>query len=153
MNRQADSTAVGFVAGPALSESAWAQLKSFINDLATGRVKLFKGPLNYQDGKPFIKAGQIASDKQIWSMEQLLEGPKAVKAFQSANIEYMTCVEKAMADAEAAAAKGGSDDEKAAAQARYEQAVDTYNTAVSKEEQVAEQFNTEIREYKAANPK
>jgi simple sugar transport system substrate-binding protein len=30
--------------------------------------------LNYQDGKPFVKAGQTASDKQIWSMEQLLEG-------------------------------------------------------------------------------
>ena len=69
-----EATAVGFVSGPALSESATAQLNKFINDLAAGKVKLFKGPLNYQDGKPFIKAGQIASDKQIWSMEQLLEG-------------------------------------------------------------------------------
>ena len=69
-----DSTAVGFVTGPALSESAAAQLKNFINDLATGKVKLFTGPLTYQDGKPFIKAGQTASDKQIWSMEQLLQG-------------------------------------------------------------------------------
>jgi simple sugar transport system substrate-binding protein len=30
--------------------------------------------LNYQDGSPFIKAGETASDKQIWYMEQLLEG-------------------------------------------------------------------------------
>ena len=27
-----------------------------------------------QDGKPFVKAGQTAGDKQIWYMEQLLEG-------------------------------------------------------------------------------
>ena len=69
-----ESTAVGFVSGPALSESATARLNTFINGLAAGKVNLFKGPLNYQDGKPFIEAGQIASDKQIWSMEQLLQG-------------------------------------------------------------------------------
>ena len=69
-----DATAVGFVAGPALSESAVGQLNTFISDLAAKKVNLFKGPLNYQDGKLFLKAGQTASDKQIWSMEQLLEG-------------------------------------------------------------------------------
>jgi simple sugar transport system substrate-binding protein len=68
------ATAVGFVPGPALSESDAAQLNQFISDLASGKVNLFKGPLNYLDGKPFIKAGKTASDKQIWSMEQLLEG-------------------------------------------------------------------------------
>ena len=68
------ATSVGFVAGPALSESATIDLDKFIYDLATGKVNLFKGPLNYQDGKPFVEAGQTASDKQIWSMEQLLQG-------------------------------------------------------------------------------
>jgi simple sugar transport system substrate-binding protein len=68
------TTSVGFVAGPALSEAAAVQLDKFISDLATKKVNLFKGPLNYQDGKPFIKAGQTASDKQIWYMEQLLQG-------------------------------------------------------------------------------
>jgi simple sugar transport system substrate-binding protein len=68
------ATSVGFVGGPALSESLAVQLDKFISDMATGKVNLFKGPLNYQDGKPFVKAGQTASDKQIWSMEQLLEG-------------------------------------------------------------------------------
>ena len=61
-------------AGPALRESATIDLDKFISDLATAKVNLFKGPLNYQDGKPFVAAGQTASDKQIWSMEQLLEG-------------------------------------------------------------------------------
>ena len=69
-----DTSAVGFVAGPALADAATAQLNKFINDLANEKVNLFKGPLNYQDGKPFVQAGQTASDKQIWSMEQLLEG-------------------------------------------------------------------------------
>ena len=68
------TTAVGFVAGPALSESATVQLDKFISDLATGKVNLFKGPLNYQDGRPFVKAGQTAGDKQIWYMDQLLQG-------------------------------------------------------------------------------
>jgi hypothetical protein len=45
-----------------------------------------------------------------------------------------------------------SDEEKAAAQETYQKGVDAYNAAVSKEEEVAGQFNTEIREYKAANP-
>ena len=69
-----DTTAVGFVAGPALSALARAQLDKFTRDLAAGKVNLFKGPLNYQDGKPFVKAGKTASDKQIWYMEQLLQG-------------------------------------------------------------------------------
>ena len=68
------ATSVGFVAGPALAPSAAAQLNNFIRDLATAKVNLFKGPLNYQDGKAFVKAGQTAGDKQIWSMEQLLQG-------------------------------------------------------------------------------
>ena len=69
-----EKTSVGFIAGPALSGSAAAQLNQFIRDLAAKKVNLFKGPLNYQDGKPFLKSGQTASDKQIWYMEQLLEG-------------------------------------------------------------------------------
>jgi simple sugar transport system substrate-binding protein len=68
------TTSIGFVAGAALSESARAQLDTFISALASGRVNLFKGPLNYQDGKSFVKTGQTAGDKQIWYMEQLLQG-------------------------------------------------------------------------------
>ena len=69
-----DTSAVGFVAGPALSASAKKALDAFIKDLGSKKVDLFKGPLNYQDGSPFVKTGQTASDKQIWYMEQLLEG-------------------------------------------------------------------------------
>ena len=69
-----DTSTVGFVAGPALSLSAKAALDTFIKDLGTGKVRLFKGPLHYQDGSVFLKKGEIASDKQIWYMKQLLKG-------------------------------------------------------------------------------
>jgi simple sugar transport system substrate-binding protein len=69
-----DTSSVGFVAGPALAPSTKSSLDSFIKDLGSGNLDLFKGPLNYQDGTPFIKAGQSATDSQIWYMEQLLEG-------------------------------------------------------------------------------
>ena len=69
-----DTSTVGFVAGPALSSSAKAALGTFIKDLGTRKVNLFKGPLYYQDGSLFLKDGEIASDQQIWYMKQLLKG-------------------------------------------------------------------------------
>jgi simple sugar transport system substrate-binding protein len=69
-----DTSIVGFVTGAALPAGAKAELDKLIKDLGLGAVNLFKGPLNYQDGKVFVKAGETASDKQIWRMEQLLQG-------------------------------------------------------------------------------
>jgi hypothetical protein len=85
------------------------------------------------------------------SMEQMLAGQKAVKAFQAANLEYMSCLEGDLNAAEAAV-KAATEEEKTAAQTAYDKAVEAYNAAVSREEEIAGQFNTEIREYKAANP-
>ena len=85
------------------------------------------------------------------SMADMIEGQKSVKSFQADNIAYMACLEKLFTEAEAAA-KTGSDEEKAAAMAVHKQALSEYNSAVSAEEEVAGQFNTEIREYKEANP-
>ncbi|MBW1787555.1 MAG: hypothetical protein JRK53_13175, partial [Deltaproteobacteria bacterium] len=45
-----------------------------IGYLGSGKLNLLKGPLNYQDGQPFLKTGEAADNKQIWFMEQLLEG-------------------------------------------------------------------------------
>jgi hypothetical protein len=81
------------------------------------------------------------------TMEDMLDGQKAVKAFQAANLEYMKCLEPALAEAEAAVKAGDEGADKT-----YQKAQETYNSAVSAEESVAGQFNTEIREYKAANP-
>jgi simple sugar transport system substrate-binding protein len=69
-----DTSTIGFAKGPALSADAQKQLDGFIKNLGAQKINLFKGPLNYQDGSPFVKAGQTASDKQVWYMEQLLEG-------------------------------------------------------------------------------
>jgi simple sugar transport system substrate-binding protein len=69
-----DTSAVGFIAGEALSAEAKSGLDRFTADLGTKKVELFKGPLNYQDGSVFLKPGEKASDAQIWYMPQLLQG-------------------------------------------------------------------------------
>ena len=81
------------------------------------------------------------------TMEQMLAGQKAVKAFQTANLEYMSCLEPKLAAAEAEAAAGSAE-----AVSSYQKVQEDYNSAVSKEEDVAGQFNAAIRDYKAANP-
>lgn len=69
-----DTSTVGFNPGPVLSSSAKEALDSFISDLGTKKVNLFEGPLYYQDGSTFLKDGEVATDKKIWYMEQLLKG-------------------------------------------------------------------------------
>ena len=81
------------------------------------------------------------------TMEQMLEGQKAVKAFQAANLAYMQCLEPSLSAAEAQVKEGVE-----GAEETYKAVEENYNAAVSREEEVAGQFNTEIREYKAANP-
>ncbi len=69
-----DTTAVGFLPGKALSPSAREALQGFIADMGSGRVRLFTGPLLYQDGSVFLEKGEVASDRKIWYMKQLLQG-------------------------------------------------------------------------------
>ncbi len=71
-----DKSPIGYLKGPALEEHAdWAgKVDQFIAGLADGSIKLFVGPLNYQDGTTFLEAGEEATDEQVWYMEQLLEG-------------------------------------------------------------------------------
>lgn len=69
-----DTSTVGFVKGPAISDTAKQALDGFIKELGADKVNLFKGPIHYQDGGVFVKEGETASDKQIWYMEQLLKG-------------------------------------------------------------------------------
>lgn len=94
-----------------------------------------------QPTMPELPSGATAS------MEQMLDGQKAIKAFQSANVEYMQCLEPTLNAAQKAATEGGDGAAKA-----YEEIEAAYNAAVSAEEEVAGQFNTAIRAYKAANP-
>jgi simple sugar transport system substrate-binding protein len=69
-----DTSTVGFMPGAALPANAKQALEKFTKELASGKLNLFTGPLNYQDKKPFVKAGETATDKQVWYMEQLLDG-------------------------------------------------------------------------------
>jgi len=75
-----DSSPVGFKAGPALPDEAEAALDTFIAGLASGEIQLFKGPLDYQDGTAFLEKGEVATDGQIWYMEQLLQGMEGKSA-------------------------------------------------------------------------
>jgi simple sugar transport system substrate-binding protein len=69
-----DTSPVGFVKGQALTEEETAQLDEFIAGLADGSINLFVGPLNNQDGTPFLAEGETATPEQIWYTKQLLAG-------------------------------------------------------------------------------
>ncbi|MEF2230939.1 MAG: BMP family ABC transporter substrate-binding protein [Pseudodesulfovibrio sp.] len=69
-----DKSPVGFMPGAGMTPETKTALDAFIAKLGSGEVNLYTGPLNYQDGTVFLKEGETATDKQIWYMEQLLEG-------------------------------------------------------------------------------
>ncbi|PZV15949.1 MAG: BMP family ABC transporter substrate-binding protein [Pseudanabaena sp.] len=69
-----DSSGVGFRKGKALTPESDKFLTEFITGLGDGKISLFKGPLNYQDGTPFLKEGETATPQQIWYFTSLLQG-------------------------------------------------------------------------------
>jgi len=69
-----DKSAVGYRFGAALSEEDEKNLQDYINRLASGKSKLFVGPLKLQDGTQYLADGEEATDDQIWHLPQLLEG-------------------------------------------------------------------------------
>jgi hypothetical protein len=83
------------------------------------------------------------------SLEQMLAGQKAVKEFQAVNSEYRTCLEPKVSAAEVAAAGDSPGPE---LQETLKQLNDEYNASVSAEEELAAEFNTQLKEYKEANP-
>jgi simple sugar transport system substrate-binding protein len=68
------TTAIGFVKGPGLDPEDEASLDAFIAGLADGSINPWTGPLNNQDGTPWLAEGEVATDQQIWYTKQLLEG-------------------------------------------------------------------------------
>ena len=83
------------------------------------------------------------------TLDQMLTGQQAVKAYQASNSEYRTCLEPLVSAAEVAAAGDSPGPE---LQETLEKLNEDYNASVSAEEELAENFNIELREYKAANP-
>jgi simple sugar transport system substrate-binding protein len=69
-----DTSPVGFQFGSALSDQDKKNLEEYISQLATKKAEVFAGPLNLQDGTAYLKAGEVASDQQIWYLPQLLQG-------------------------------------------------------------------------------
>ena len=68
-----DTSAVGFNKGGALSEENSALIDQFIAELGGG-LNLWTGPLNLQDGTPYLADGEVGTDLQVWYLPQLLEG-------------------------------------------------------------------------------
>jgi|DEB0MinimDraft_10_1074344.scaffolds.fasta_scaffold365617_1 hypothetical protein len=90
---------------------------------------------------PAIPEGSTAS------MEEMVEAQTAVKTYQTAMSNYRMCIENHMASIDEALKEGDKE-----AGADYLNHNRRFNEAVSNEEVVAEEFNTAIRAYKAANP-
>lgn len=83
------------------------------------------------------------------NQEEMLAGQKAVKGYQAANAAYRACLDPKVAAAETAAAGDSPGPELVEALKKLN---DEYNASVSREEELATSFNTELKEYKAANP-
>jgi hypothetical protein len=96
-----------------------------------------------------VPAAPALPDGATASLEEMLAGQKAVKEYQAANSGYRTCLEPQVSAAEVAAAGDSPGPELVET---LKQLNDNYNSSVSTEEELAAQFNTELREYKAANP-
>ncbi len=65
---------VGFLPGNALGDNK-QYIDTFIKGLGDSSINLYKGPIKFQDGKTeFVKAGETATEQQIWYMPQLLAG-------------------------------------------------------------------------------
>lgn len=69
-----DTSPIGFSMGAALTTEQEKILDEFIKGIGDKSIQLFKGPLNYQDGTPFLNKGEIATDLELWYMPQLLAG-------------------------------------------------------------------------------
>ena len=69
-----DTTAVGWVNGPALTAEMQASLDQFIAGMASGDINVWTGPLNLQDGTAYVAEGASATDDEIWYLPKLLEG-------------------------------------------------------------------------------
>mgnify|MGYP006076878341 CR=1 FL=1 len=89
-----------------------------------------------------------APDGSTATLDEMIAGQQAVKAFQAEAQEYRICLDEEMLISKAAAGEGDSE-----AKEDYKAQTDAYNASVSAEESVAGAFNSAIGAYKAANPK
>jgi len=77
-----ETSITGFEIGPGLPEEHLETLEGFIAELTAfasdpeneGRMFLWEGPLNLQDGTVLAAEGEWVSEEDIWYLPQLLEG-------------------------------------------------------------------------------
>jgi len=70
-----ETTGAGYIYGPATTDEMKADIDDYIQYLGEeGWGGLFVGPINWQDGTPWLAEGQVADEQDIWSSPQLLEG-------------------------------------------------------------------------------
>ena len=67
------SSAIGFINGPAMSGDTSAIIREFTQKLSDG-LNLWAGPLKFMDETDFLTKGQIATDVEIWYLPDLLSG-------------------------------------------------------------------------------
>lgn len=115
--------------------------------IALAALALSSAPIFAADCTAPSKPGAV--DGTTASYDQMVAGQQAVKAFQADNTTYMACLDPMISAAgDAAKADGASKGDMAA----VKELEGLYNAAVSMEEEVAGEFNTALRAYKAANP-
>ena len=60
--------------GPKVTEDLKKKVAQRQQEIIEGKFEVFQGPLKYQDGTEFVPQGKVATDEQILSMTQFLEG-------------------------------------------------------------------------------
>ncbi len=68
------TSGVGFLLGPTVPDKVKKTIHQTIQELSSGKLIVFKGPLTYYDGTLFLKPGQEASEKQLYEMNKLISG-------------------------------------------------------------------------------
>ncbi|MEM1141767.1 MAG: hypothetical protein AAGI88_04210 [Pseudomonadota bacterium] len=81
--------------------------------------------------------------------QDMLDGQAAVKRFQKKNMQYMHCVQVHIDRTRMQAAQSLDAATRAMALTTHSSANDAFNAAVSAEEEVAGDFNIELREFNA----
>ncbi len=72
------NTPVGFSPGPAITDDAKNAVKALADDLASGKVKPFQGPVNWADGSTWVPEGQAPKIiPDVWYTDKLIAGTQA----------------------------------------------------------------------------
>ena len=104
---------------------------------------LFAAPLAMACDYPAAPAE--LPDGNTATKEEMIAGVKAIKAYQQAMIDYRSCIE---AD-EVLALQGLEESDEEGRARQTEIATQKYDASVEEENKVVEEFNAQIRAYKA----